>query len=69
MRGPDQVTAASTPHVAARPAYIGHRPRVLPNTIRSYSHTITGAVTIDSLHAMPAAHDKTATRGQFLALA
>jgi hypothetical protein len=69
MRGPDQVTAASTPHVAARPAYIGHRPRLSPNTIRSYSHTVTGAVTIDSLHAMPAAHETTATSGQFRALA
>src|SRR2546422_7814269 len=60
MREPDALTAASTIHVAARPAYNGQRARSAffiesKTNTRSYSITITGAVTIDSLHAIPSA--------------
>src|SRR6267143_1099208 len=60
MREPDRLTAASTIHVAARPAYNGQRSRSAfliesKTKARSYSITITGAVTIDSLHAIPSA--------------
>src|SRR5712664_4764 len=60
IREPDALTAASTIHVAARPAYNGQRARSAffiesKTNTRSYSITMTGAVTIDSLHAIPIA--------------
>src|SRR5262245_58283159 len=60
-RGPDQFRASRKTHVAARPAYSSprrrHASRHVENTkTRANSMTTTGAVTIDSLQAMPSAH-------------
>src|SRR5262245_38307821 len=61
MRGPDRSNGTRISHVNARPAY-NARLRVYASlndrktNTRSKSTTISGAVTIDSLHAMPSAH-------------
>ena len=67
-RGPDHISAASTSHVAARPRTEppARRERLSRNEsntkTRSYSATTIGAVTIDSLHAMPSAHEQQGDR-------
>src|SRR3954470_4935030 len=64
-RGPDQISAASSSHVAARPRYRRQRSRSAADhepkmNVRAYKQTATGAVTIASLQAMPSAHAPTA---------
>src|SRR5260221_3024974 len=60
-RGPCQMSAASMAHDAASPTYSGQRDPIdcfhdEKRKTRSYSTTISGAVAIDSLQAMPKAH-------------
>src|SRR5579863_3021695 len=67
-RGPRNIRAATASQVAIRPAYRLQRARNdsfndSNRNTRSYSATMIGAVTIDSLHAIPDAHASTdATR-------
>src|SRR5205823_5584917 len=60
-RGPAAVSAATMIQVAARPTYSGHRDGGRASTleapnVQSHSSTISGAVTIASLVAIPSAH-------------
>ena len=69
LRGPPSISPPSTSHVAARPAYVAQRRRnnsrnELAAKTRSYSNTITGAVTITSLQSIPNPHASTAATCQ-----
>src|SRR5690348_18361710 len=69
VRGCDAASAARTIHVAASAPYHARRRRQAAaseskTNARSNSATITGAVTIDSLQAMPAAQASTASASQ-----
>src|SRR5262249_17529400 len=64
VRGCNRKKAASSTHVAARAEYKYFRVwnvsrQELNSNVRSYSSTMTGAVTIDSFDAMPDAQAKT----------
>src|SRR4029450_10717364 len=69
MRGPEEISSARTSQLNARPAYNHHLSFTAAlieskmNT-RSYSATRRGAVTMVSLHAIPEAQARTATKGQ-----
>src|SRR2546427_9655323 len=71
-RGPVESRPAQSSHVAVSPIYNGARFRQASRNesktkIRSNRRTTAGAVTIDSLHAIPSAHESTARRCHRLA--